>query len=374
MANVNISDSLASDLIKISSLVHSPDGLDETEKKELIEVRQKTLAEIDAERANLNIVAQSWLDQIKLLITDQNWNSLPPVDELKIKLQDLKDLMDSIKNTITLIAIDINDIMSMLLEFTRKQAVLNKNIQLKDREFKIHSSENEFKQKEIAAKAHKSAELASAITAVCTAALQAVASAVAFGRSLESVAESKQAMSKTKTLAPTQEKLDSAVAQSKTYQSKISDLKRQLTTETDPIKRTNINQSIRNHADLDARLQPQIADLKSKVRVASNEIESLNVSATSRNKLTDAGMSITNAVAGLTKAVADCVAADIRLGAKLDEITAEKFSLQRNLGDSAEQSALDAYQQLRDALSKILQMLSAIEQSMSSMLTNLVKA
>ncbi len=93
MANLNISDSLASDLIKISSLVHSPDGLDATEKKELIEVRQKTLAEIDAERADLNIVAQSWLDQIKLLITDQNWNSLPPVDELKIKLHDLKDLM-----------------------------------------------------------------------------------------------------------------------------------------------------------------------------------------------------------------------------------------------------------------------------------------
>ena len=135
-----------------------------------------------------------------------------------------------------------------------------------------------------------------------------------------------------------------------------------------------MNQTIRAQTRLDARLQPEIADLKSKVRIASNEIESLNVSATSRNKVTDAGMSITNAVAGLTKAVADCVAADIRLGAKLDEITAEKFSLQRNLGDSAEQSALDAYQQLRDALSKILQMLSAIEQSMSTMLTSLVKA
>ncbi len=83
---------------------------------------------------------------------------------------------------------------------------------------------------------------------------------------------------------------------------------------------------------------------------------------------------MSQAVGGVLNKTVDMGAAQMKFMVSMKQVEADKEALAKNLAQSGEQAALDAYQQLRDSLKSALQMIQAIEQAMSSSLAALSKS
>jgi hypothetical protein len=366
MMTQSISTRLETNLLELSALAHST-GVQDAEK--LNNLRQTTLAEINNEIENMTLVGHAWLEQIRSNIKEANWGKLPDARELKLQIKELRELTEAISQSFEYVAIDINAILSLLLEYQRKAALSKNESRINDRELFIQSANAEISKKESAALQQLTADLIGAAVQIATGGLQLIAGAISFKRSVGNLGNAKN--------ASINENLSENLK-------KLKDTKLTLDAEKLDLDTRRATATLTPAENARAiKIDSDLQDINNNIKLAENNINGLmakigsdiktNTEMDSYNRVTDAGMAISNSINSVIKGIGDGISAIYKFESRNREIEAERFGLGKNLASSAEQSSLDAYQQLRDSLRSILQTLSAIEQSLHSSFSSMAK-
>ena len=344
------------DLIEISNIVYSSDKDSETNKNRLEKLSKETLSEIDSGIKSLSGAARTYVEFFKVVISEKKWTSIPPADRIKLDANEIENLILKVHETLSFLAIDINAIMALLLEYMRKGALTQKNISIEQRNFQVDSANMEATAKTTAANTQLNAELISNITAAVVSSLQILGGVVALGRTVRSLGQSKVALSDSKEM----------INNNKEYEKKIDRIKEindeiKLYKGTDPSKQAALNTERFN-------LKTASTTIKSDIAIQKNKIETINSKIATNNRLTESAMTTLSSVAATAKGIADSLASIQRFSAKTSEIQADKLTTFRNLANSSENSAQSAYQQLMESLKAVIQMLTAIQTALNSMM------
>ena len=343
------------DLIEISNIVYSSDKDSETNKNRLEKLSKETLSEIDSGIKSLSGAARTYVEFFKVVISEKKWTSIPPADRIKLDASEIENLILKVHETLSFLAIDINAIMALLLEYMRKGALTQKNISIEQRNFQVDSANMEATAKTTAANTQLNAELISNITAAVVSSLQILGGVVALGRTVRSLGQSKDALAKSA-------KMIRDNAEYETNVDKIKELNGQI---------KNFKGNAQDLANLKTErldLRTTMTSLKSNIAIQKNKIETTNSNISTYNRLTESAMTTLSSVAATAKGVADSLASIQRFSAKTSEIQADKLTTFRNLANSSENSAQSAYQQLMESLKAVIQMLTAIQTALNSMM------
>lgn len=344
------------DLIEISNIVYSPNKDSETNKNLLEKLSKETLSEIDAGIKSLSGAARTYVEFFKVIISEKKWTSIPPADRIKLDANEIENLILKVHDTLSFLAIDINSIMALLLEYMRKGALTQKNISIEQRNFQVDSANMEATAKTAAANTQLNAELISNITAAVVSSLQILGGVVALGRTVRSLGQSKLALSESKNMINNNKNYENNIDRIKEINNEIKLLKG-----THPSRQATLNTEMFN-------LKNSSTLLKSDIAIQKNTIETINSSVSTNNRLTESAMTTLSSVAATAKGIADSLASIQRFSAKTSEIQADKLTTFRNLANSSENSAQSAYQQLMESLKAVIQMLTAIQTALNSMM------
>jgi prophage DNA circulation protein len=78
-------------------------------------------------------------------------------------------------------------------------------------------------------------------------------------------------------------------------------------------------------------------------------------------------------IAQSVKGLGDLISSGLKFNASQTQVEADKRRLEKDLESSSEQASLDSYQQLRESLGKAVQMMSALEQTLSTSITSIIR-
>ncbi len=368
--NQTISQGLATQLANLSQLTADAGG-NPSKIADRNQVASKTLAEIDAQMGNLNVSSGHFAKVIKDLILSGDWAKLPPPKQMNQQTSLLLSVNDAIRDVQKTIMTDISAIMAVLLEIQRKAALAKGQERLQERSAALYSALAEFAAKEEAAHTQRASDIAQAGTQIATGVLSV-------GMSAKSITDLKiankktlQAWDKTQRMGPGTVDMLATKKDHGEVLAKVPDAKAAL---ADPKASKETKETARGALRKENELRNKVNVLEESQKFERADIDRLNSEAYEMTQMARARQDVSQAVVGVLNKTVDMGVAQWKFMTSMLQVEAEKHGLAKNLAQSGEQAALDAYQQLRDSLKSALQMIQAIEQALSSSLNAVSKS
>ena len=246
----------------------------------------------------------------------------------------------------------------------------------------VDSAKSEFTKREEAAKQQVIGDSVQAGVQIVTGILGAVSSAKSIAGLKGANAKTLKAWTKTEDLKPLQANVFKAKADAAKISIEVPGAK-EIKANTD-LKRasgqalTAGEQRAANKAErLLTRFNAEERKLgigEEKLRFKRAKIDKLNNEAHEETQLIRAQQDYRQAIIGAVGKLGDVAALSMKFKASMTQVDADREALDKNLAQSGEQAALDAYQQLRDSLKSALQMIQAIEQAMASSMSSMARS
>lgn len=376
-----ITQGLATQLANLSQLTADA-GTDPSKIADRNQVASKTLAEIDAQMGNLNVSSGHFAKVIKDLILSGDWAKLPPPKQLNQQTSLLLSVNDAIRDVQKTIMTDISAIMAVLLEIQRKAALAKGQERLQERSAALYSALAEFAAKEEAAHTQRASDIAQAGVQIATGVLSIASSSNSIHTLKGSMEKTKKAWGMTKKLEPNRielvnvKKLDANLSKATgTEQKIVTELrsKEALNGPLDAADKARLADAEDHLTDATSLSKKKLA-LEDEVNNEQSKIDHKNQRAREITESVRAWQDVWQSVGGVLNKTMDMGVAQFKFMVSMSQLEADKHSLAKNLAQSGEQAALDAYQQLRDSLKSALQMIQAIEQALSSSLNAVSKS
>lgn len=382
-----ISVELGTQLQQLSVLAHESKKSEENIEK-LKEISQKTLSDIEKEIDNLNIISQNYLDEIRDLINDENWNALPSVSQVRADLQQIKSMLYAITDSLKFISIDIEGIMREIMKmqgiamqhFADEKAIAKK--------FQIEFGKNEIMAKKEANQKQLTADLVSAGFKIGVGAFQSISGVGNLKSAIKASKISNDASDLSKALNDQTIKRADAESMISLQSSPLEKFKnavdklgglKNLSAEKKVSFDNKVSIINDKHNKLtgpgggldSAKATGKVADANS-AKIMS-EIETLNTQAKTMTELNGANNAIVGAIGSAAMGFGDAIAGVYKYLSGEDEIQAEFSKQAGGLASSVEQGNIDSYQQIRNSINDLKQMLSAMEQALSSSISAMMR-
>ncbi len=380
--NQTISQGLANQLASLSQAAADYKADPKANKASLEATAAKTLAEIDAEIGSLNVSSGQFAQTIKQLISSGEWAKLPPPKQMEQRAGSLMAVNDAIRDVQESIIIDISAIMAVLIEIQRKAALAKGEERIQERNATLTSAQAEYIQKEKAANEQRIGDMVQAGMSIATGVLGVVSSSVSIARLGGANAKTAEAWKKTTDLKPAQANLIQTKKIAADVSMELPGAKKIIANADAKIAAGGtLSAGEQRSADQAKKLLSKSHAMDRKVEALDDQlkfkradIDRLNNESYEMTQGIRAWQDLSQAVGGMANKSADMAAAQMKFNAAMSQVAADKEALAKNLAQSGEQAALDAYQQLRDSLKSALQMVQAIEQAMSSSLSSMARS
>ncbi len=376
-----ISQGLANQLANLSR-VAADSSADPTQQNEVRRIAALTLVEIDAAMGELNVSSTHFARAVKDLIMSGEWAKLPSPKQMIDRTSQLMSVNDAISDVQKTIIADISMIMAILLEIQRKAAMAKGQERLQERSATLISAQAEFSAKESAAELQKFSDMLQAGMQIATGVLSMCSSSFSIHKMKGSMEKTKKAWDMTKDLEKSHidlvnvKKIDANLSKATGAEQKIATelrSKEALNGPLNDIDKARLADAEGHLRDANSLSKTKMA-LEDELNLKHSKIDHKNQRARETTEYVRAWQDMSQAVGGVLNKTVDMGAAQMKFMVSMKQVEADKEALAKNLAQSGEQAALDAYQQLRDSLKSALQMIQAIEQAMSSSLAALSKS
>ncbi len=380
--NQTISQGLANQLASLSQAAADYRADPKANKANLEAAAARTLAEINAEIGNLNVSSGQFAQAIKELIASGEWAKLPPPKQMEQRAGSLMAVNDAIRDVQDKIIIDISSVMAVLIEIQRKAALAKGEERIQERNATLVSAEAEYKAKEKSAEEQRTSDMIQAGVAIATSIVTVAMSTKSFLDLKGANTKTAEAWKKTKDLEPAQIDVSQAKKTAADHAIESAGAKKIIANADAKeaaggfltSREKSLVKGMRENLKKQAQNEANATALEDSLKLKRLEIDKLNSEAMETTQMVRAQQDLSQAVCGMVSKAADMTAAQFKYMAATSQIGADKEGLAKNLAQSGEQAALDSYQQLRDSLKSALQMISAIEQAMSTSLSSMARA
>ncbi len=380
--NQTISQGLANQLASLSQAAADFKADSKANKASLEATAARTLAQIDAEIDSLNVTSGQFAQTIKELINSGEWAKLPPPRQMTQRADQLMAVNDAIRDVQDTIITDISSIMAILIEIQRKAALAKGEERIQERNATLTSAQAEFAKKEKAAEEQRIGDMVQAGIQIATGVLSVVSSAKSLSGLKGANAKTAEAWSKSKQLEPGQMNASQAKKMAAEHAIEAAGAKKIIGDADAKVaaggtltaKEQTIVDKMKDNLRKQSGTERMATALEDDLKLKRLEVDKLNSEAHETTQMIRAQQDLMQAVGGMASKIGEMTAAQMKFMASMSQVAADKEALAKNLAQSGEQAALDAYQQLRDSLKSALQMIQAIEQSLSSSLSSMSRA
>jgi len=388
-----ISNDLAAHLQQLSTLQNDK-NISAGDKKKALEVAgAKTLAEINAEIPSLNFTSTKFAEKIAKIITEGNWNQLPNPEKLSVTLQDLRSVAFAVESASSSMSIDMTSIMRLLFEAFGKLATIKSDENIQNRTLKLKAADAEFATKEKANKEQLAADLVSAAAEIAAGCVQLGGAVHALNGALKNTGTAKDLLKKSHELSDVSQKKNIIKMQLKDVSVEINNTKPAALKKMEELKleiaspNTSAQRKLDAQVDLDSfkdklgaldlkhkKLTKEYNDLSVMETSLSNEVAIGNEELKSSTQRYEGLQQIANSSATITKGYIQGISAILTFSASTSRLEADKLGLVKDLAGQYEQSAQEAYRNMNEGIRNTTQSLSAMEQSLNSSVSHMVKA
>lgn len=377
--NNSISSDLQSRLLSLSSLVHDDTRAPQANSSNVEEISNAILKKINAELSQLPTGARLYLEQIASSIIDNKWSDIPLPAEMKFDFQNLKAIADVLALASLSTTIDIFELFRVIMERKGSQAYNLAMIAIKDTQLQLDSARAQHAEQSLANKMQCGADMAAGITLCLTGGAQIVSSSHSLKKNVELGFKTKNnavdeltVARDAKNLKKFSDKRDELKNKFNSYEAKInhkqSELgpdsvevgklrEKQKEVKTELEKAESLLESESNHVDFLTKSQKQL----------TSNIETQTNAARYEDQLRGG---IIQSVRGLL----DMVGAGIKFVASEKKLEADKIEVAKTMADRSANAMKEASRNASEDLKKTAQILDGILQTLSSSLSNSLRA
>ena len=366
-----ISNTLNTDLVALSNQVQSNDVT--TKGGQIVsDLATKVLKDIDKESSLLSPMSKKYIDDVKSIIETKEWNKLPSSAQLNSDIEFYNKLAEDITFASEFVGVDINDVLSMLLEFERKNSSIQSKIRMESREGMFNAALAEFAAKARANAAEKEAGITSAALGAASAATTVIGGFVGGRSAVDAIGSAKQGMQFSKQKSFANERNETARIENKEIFQEMKNIKQKIDNEKDHKIKTIAEKKLEDLKFNYEKNKEEIISSQKDLDYFSHKLETNNQITSSQNQI---AVNASAVIGGLGKAVessGQIGVSFLRYEQKTEELNAEKYALSKNIENESNQAANDAYQQARDQMHSIIQSLQSITQDLHSSMSKQV--
>ena len=390
--HMEISASLRESLLQIAEAAHDKSLSTEGKEKKLSELAGPALIMLENMIENVGGTRRELLDELKEMIQSGTWAKLPEPKNLTLTLTKINRISAAISDVKEKLMADSNEIFRELLEIMREIMLENKFSQTVQHKRDIDAADATAKARKTANQKQFSADLGSAIAqgiGGVVSAAGACGSIVSAGRSARNAAEATQLAggikNKQKNPADTLDALEKNAEKAKNT---LADTKAKIRTDTQDLQSLKRAEKLR-------RLKP--AEITEKTRLEGlvgnngtlhtqknneqnaftnarfihkerfDKVDSLRKQADTDVAMANAIQSLAGSIASVTNSAGGIASAMEKQSASSAQLDADKEGINREVAQKMYQAASDSANSAREALRSAMSMISAIEQTFSSM-------
>lgn len=387
-----ISPDLASHIQTLSAIQNN-EKLSPEEKKAQLEVEgAKTLSEINAEMSSLNFTSTKFVNQISKIIAEGDWNQLPAPGKLIADLQTLRQVASALKEASNSMSTDMSSILRLLAEANRTLANIHAEANIQNRKLKLKAADDEFTAKEKANKEQLVADLLSASAEIVAGGIQLVGAGISFHGARKNIGKSKELLEKTHELSDISQTKNSIKQEFSEISENIKEVKPAALNKIKEIDAKDISRQGFEDQMADIKLKSstkktlgeldikqkqatkRFDDLTSMENVHSKNIDTGNEKLKASNQKYEGFHQIMNSSATILKGAIQGTSSIWGFYASSDRLEADKKGLVRELATQSEQSAQQSYSIAMEGNRKATESLNAMEQSMNSSISHVLKA
>lgn len=365
-----ISNNLNSNLDALSDKVHGPDPSADNGQI-VLKLKEIVINEIDKESTGLSQVSKKYIEDIKLVIQAEDWNKLPASKQLNSDIALFNKLSEDVSFVSKFVGIDINDVLSLLLEFERRNNSIQSKIRQDSQQAMFNSANAEFTEKQKANAAELSAGIVSAVGGLVASLGSVVGGGVGFGYAKNSVKSSHNNLKLSDKLSSESNRLKELKIKSNEITKNIESLYKESTTHSnDPIKLKKIQDDGIRLTNEKEEVDLDINDAEWNIDKLSTKVKSNSEIIASENQIAVNASTLIGGVGKVLESAFQIGAAYLRNDQKTAEMDAEKNALSKNIANDSKEAANDSYHQARDNMHSIVENLRSMLQALDTSFSN----
>lgn len=356
-----ISSTLSTNLIALSNHIQSADN--SNKKDQLItkfssEVINEinTIFEKDLTKPGLSTITKNYLADVKLIIEAKEWNKLPESNQITTDVILLNKLAEDMSFVSQFVGVDINSVLSLLLEFARKNSAIQSEMRLDSRLAMFASALEEFRIKEKANAAEYAAGITSAVAGFIGAVGSMAGGATGLSFSRKSIGHSADNVKASGQLSKESVRLEKFKEMRDSLNNKIKEA-----IQTKP----NDNDETKLRV-LQKKLDEKINTTEKEINTSGKKLETMNQISMSENQVAVNASALMGGVGKIFESLINIGSAAFRNEQKTQELEAEKVGLAKNIANESNQSANDQYQKERESMQSIVDSLRSILQALDT--------
>ena len=370
--STGISNTLNTDLVALSNQVQSNDV---TNKGGQIvsDLATKVLKDIDKESSLLSPMSKKYIDDVKSIIETKEWNKLPSSAQLNSDIEFYNKLAEDITFASEFVGVDINDVLSMLLEFERKNSSIQSKMRMESRDAMFKAANEEFNAKARANSAELAAGIASGVAGIVSGVASIGGGVAGLNSTRKALTSSKDSLDMSKDLSQVTDRKENLQKRHKEVSEEISNISKKI--ESGKIDKQTRNIEEKKIVEARIQLDKIERDLNvddKKIKELSSKLELNNQYTASQNQKAANISALTGGLGKFSESFIQIGASILRYQQKTEELNAEKYALSKNIASESNQVANDAYQQVRDQMHSIIQSLQSIMQDLHSSMSKQV--
>ncbi len=370
--STGISNTLNTDLVALSNQVQSNDVT--TKGGQIVsDLATKILKDIDKESSLLSPMSKKYIDDVKSIIETKEWNKLPSSAQLNSDIEFYNKLAEDITFASEFVGVDINDVLSMLLEFERKNSSIQSKMRMESRDAMFKAANEEFNAKARANYAELAAGIASGVAGIVSGVASIGGGVAGLNSTRKALTSSKDSLDMSKDLSQVTDRKENLQKRHKEVSEEISNISKKI--ESGKIDKQTRNIEEKKIVEARIQLDKIERDLNvddKKIKELSSKLELNNQYTASQNQKAANISALTGGLGKFSESFIQIGASILRYQQKTEELNAEKYALSKNIASESNQAANDAYQQVRDQMHSIIQSLQSIMQDLHSSMSKQV--
>jgi hypothetical protein len=370
--STGISNTLNTDLVALSNQVQSNDVT--TKGGQIVsDLATKVLKDIDKESSLLSPMSKKYIDDVKSIIETKEWNKLPSSAQLISDIEFYNKLAEDITFASEFVGVDINDVLSMLLEFERKNSSIQSKMRMESRDAMFKAANEEFNAKARANSAELAAGIASGVAGIVSGVASIGGGVAGLNSTRKALTSSKDSLDMSKDLSQVTDRKENLQKRHKEVSEEISNISKKI--ESGKIDKQTRNIEEKKIVEARIQLDKIERDLNvddKKIKELSSKLELNNQYTASQNQKAANISALTGGLGKFSESFIQIGASILRYQQKTEELNAEKYALSKNIASESNQAANDAYQQVRDQMHSIIQSLQSIMQDLHSSMSKQV--
>jgi hypothetical protein len=369
--STGISNTLNTDLVALSNQVQSSDTTIKGDQR-VAELAAKVLKDIDQESSLLSPMSKKYIDDVKSIIEAKEWNKLPVSTQLNSDIELFNKLAKDISFASEFVGVDINDVLSMLLEFERKNSSIQSQMRMESREGMFNAALAEFAAKARANAAEKEVGITSAALGAASAATTVIGGFAGGRSAVDAVGSAKQGMQFSKQKSFANERNETARIENKEIFQEMKNIKQKIDNEKDQKIKNIAEKKLEDLKFNYEKNKEEIITTQKDLDYFSHKLETNNQITSSQNQIAVNASAVIGGLGKVVESSGQIGVAFLRYEQKTEELNADKYALSKNIASESNQAANDAYQQARDQFNNIMESLKSITQVLDSSMSKQV--